>query len=100
MLDQLGNDAYCKLRRCFRFDRQADGAVNPGEFMRIDPLGLRNLLPTSWIEWLFARFAVLVRSRTGASEGTPEATVADFPVGAPDERCLDLLAICDSPLRP
>ncbi len=66
--------------------------------MRIDPLGLRNLLPASWIEWLFARFAVLVRSRTGASEGTPDATVADFPVGAPDERCLDLLAVCDSPL--
>ena len=66
--------------------------------MRIDPLGLRNRLPSAWVEWLFARFAVLVRRSTGRSDGTPEVTVADFPITAADERCLDLLAICHSPL--
>jgi 2-polyprenyl-3-methyl-5-hydroxy-6-metoxy-1,4-benzoquinol methylase len=66
--------------------------------MRLDPLGLRNLLPTAAVEWLFARFAVLVRSRTGQSDGTPEVTPADFPVTPPDSRSLDLLAICHTPL--
>jgi SAM-dependent methyltransferase len=66
--------------------------------MRLDPLGLRNLLPTTMVEWLFARFAVLVRSRTGKSDGTPEVSVADFPVTPPDDRALDLLALCGAPL--
>lgn len=66
--------------------------------MRIDPLGLRNLLPTAWVEWLFARFAVLVRRQTGDADGTPDVAIADFPVGPADARCLDLLAVCRRPL--
>ena len=62
--------------------------------MRLDPLGLRDRLPRGLVEWLFARFAVLVRSRTSGSEGAPDASWRDFPVGPPDDTCLDLLALC------
>ena len=62
--------------------------------MRLDPLGLRNLLPSRLVEWLFARFALLVRRGTQADEGTPDCTWADFPVGPANDGCLDLLAIC------
>lgn len=62
--------------------------------MRLDPLGLRNHLPRSVVEWLFARFAVLVRRRTKAGEGVPAVSWHDFPVGPADDRCLDLLALC------
>jgi SAM-dependent methyltransferase len=65
--------------------------------MRLDPLGLRNALPRSLVEWLFARFAVLVRRRTQGSEGTPDVSWRDFPVGPADDRCLDLLAFCRRP---
>ena len=51
--------------------------------MRLDPLGLRNLLPTSVIEWLFARFALLVRRQTRDTDGTPNVTPADFPITPP-----------------
>jgi len=65
--------------------------------MRLDPLGLRNLLPRSLVEWLFARFAQLVRRGTQANEGTPDCSWEDFPVGPADDACLDLLAICRLP---
>ena len=54
-------------------------------------------LPRWLVEWLFARLAVLVRRRIQRSDGLPEVTVEDFPIGTPDERCLDLLAICREP---
>ena len=62
--------------------------------MRLDPLGLRNALPRALVEWLFARFAVLVRRHTARDDGAPDATWRDFPVGPADTRCLDLLAVC------
>jgi SAM-dependent methyltransferase len=65
--------------------------------MRLDPLGLRNLLPRSLVEWLFARFAQLVRRGTQANEGMPDCSWKDFPSGPADDDCLDLLAICRSP---
>jgi SAM-dependent methyltransferase len=66
--------------------------------VRLDPLRLRDRLPRPLVERLFALFAIVVRRRTGSSEGTPEATWRDFPVGPADDRCLDLLALCRSPL--
>lgn len=66
--------------------------------MRLDPLRLRERLPRGLVEWLFARFALLVRRQTQASDGTPEATWRDFPVGPADARCLDLLAVCRDPI--
>jgi SAM-dependent methyltransferase len=65
--------------------------------VRLDPLRLRDRLPRALVERLFALFAILVRRQTGASDGTPEVSVRDFPLGAADERCLDLLAICRRP---
>jgi SAM-dependent methyltransferase len=65
--------------------------------MRLDPLGLHRHLPRTLVEWLFAGFARLVRSQAQAAQGTPAATWRDFPVGAADARCLDLLAICRRP---
>jgi SAM-dependent methyltransferase len=65
--------------------------------MRLDPLGLRNFLPRGVVEWLFARFAVLVRWQTRERDGTPEVSWRDFSVGPADERCLDLLAVCRRP---
>jgi SAM-dependent methyltransferase len=65
--------------------------------MRLDPLGLRDHLPRPLIEWLFARFALLVRRRTSAAELAPEVSVDDFPVGPVDDGCLDLLALCRHP---
>jgi SAM-dependent methyltransferase len=66
--------------------------------MRLDPLGLRNLLPSSVTKWLFARFALLVRRQTRNTDGTPTVTPTDFPITPPDARSLDLLAICHTPL--
>ncbi len=65
--------------------------------LRLDPLRLRERLPRALLERLFALFAVLVRRFASAAEGTPEVTTRDFPVGAADERCLDLLAFCRAP---
>ena len=66
--------------------------------MRLDPLRLRDRVPRPVVEWLFARFALLVRRQTQASDGTPDATWRDFPVGPADARCLDLLAVCRDPV--
>jgi len=65
--------------------------------MRLDPLGLHKRMPRGLVEWLFARFAVLVRQRTRGSEGVPAVSWHDFPVGPADDRCLDLLAYCRKP---
>ncbi|MCP4038238.1 MAG: class I SAM-dependent methyltransferase [bacterium] len=65
------------------------------KIMRIDPLGLRNWLPASWITWLFAKGALVVRRGIETSEtGMPTAGVRDFPIGPADPRDIDLLAIC------
>jgi SAM-dependent methyltransferase len=65
--------------------------------MRLDPLGLRDRLPRSWIEFLFGRLAILVRRGVKAEGELPDVTPADFPIGAVQDDCLDLLAICRSP---
>ena len=65
--------------------------------MRIDPLGLRKLLPQSLLDWLFARFALVVRRGIHEDEGIPDATVDDFPIGPADPGGIDLLAVCRRP---
>jgi len=67
--------------------------------VRLDPLGLRHILPRRLVEGLFAAFAVVVRRGIQRSEGLPDVDVTDFPIGAADERCLDLLAVCSAPKR-
>ncbi len=65
--------------------------------MKLDPLGLHKRLPRSWIEWLFATFAIFVRRQTQRDSGAPQVTWRDFPAGPADDDCLDLLAICRRP---
>ena len=68
--------------------------------MRIDPLGVRNLLPRAWIERLFAGFAVVVRRGVQREDGLPDVTWRDFPVSQPGpvaDDCVDLLAVCRRP---
>ncbi len=65
------------------------------KIMRVDPLGLRNLLPASWITWLFAKGALLVRRGIQSSDtGMPDATLRDFPIGSAAPGDIDLLALC------
>jgi SAM-dependent methyltransferase len=63
--------------------------------VRLDPLRLRDRLPRAWVEALFALGARLVRRAGARTEGTPDATWRDFPVGpADDATSLDWLAVC------
>jgi SAM-dependent methyltransferase len=65
---------------------------------RLDPLRLRERLPRGLAEWLFGRFAILVRRGIQRDEGLPEVSWHDFPIGPADDACLDLLAICHDPI--
>ena len=65
---------------------------------RLDPLGLRKRLPRGLIDFLFARFSLLVRSGIRESNaGMPDVTTADYPVRPVDDGSLDLLAVCRRP---
>jgi SAM-dependent methyltransferase len=68
--------------------------------VRLDPLRLRERLPRPLVEWLFAAFARRVRRRAAGAEGVPDVGWRDFPIGAPADDCLDLLALCRRPRRP
>ena len=89
----LGVGASEPVRRYFR---ERDRRV--ARILRLDPLGLRKMLPTFAIQWLFASFALLVRRRARSSGGLPEVTSSDYPIGPADSQCLDLLAICREPI--
>ena len=65
--------------------------------VRLDPLRLRERLPRAWVEWMFARLALLVRLAARGDEGPAAVETSDFPVGPADASCLDLLAVCRSP---
>lgn len=62
--------------------------------LRLDPLGIRNLLPAALVQFAFARLAKVVRRRSqpsGAAQIVPE----DFHVSSDDiNRALDLVALC------
>jgi SAM-dependent methyltransferase len=67
--------------------------------VRIDPLGMRKVLPRRLIDWLFGKLAVVVRRGIQQSEGLPQVTLADFPVLPARDDCLDLLAVCRAPRK-
>lgn len=67
--------------------------------VRLDPLGLRRVLPRKWIEGLFGMFAVVVRRGIAQSDGLPEVSLDDFPIEPARSDCLDLLAVCRAPRR-
>ena len=70
------------------------------KIMRLDPLGLRNLLPPRVIDWLFATFAKVVRRGIQQDEGLPDASIEDFPIGPATPEDIDLLAVCRRPRPP
>lgn len=69
-----------------------------GSIVKLDPLGLRRILPRRLIDWLFGRFALIVRRGIQQSDGLPDVSLADFPIVPANDRCLDLLAVCRGPI--
>jgi SAM-dependent methyltransferase len=65
--------------------------------LRLDPLGLRGVLPSSVRKWAFAKLARVVREkvRAGDADSFRSVRVEDFAVVADRvEESLDLLAVC------
>jgi SAM-dependent methyltransferase len=67
------------------------------KIVKIDPLRLRHRLPRGLIDFLFAKFAIIVRRGIAESDGLPEVTLDDFPIVPVQDDCLDLLAVCRGP---
>ena len=62
--------------------------------LRLDPLGLRKLIPEAVVRVVFARLARLVRRRVGAAGALPQVGVGDFTVRDDDlARALDLVLV-------
>ena len=65
--------------------------------MRLDFLKLHQRLPRSVVEWAFGTLAKVVRRGIQHDEGLPDVSERDFPIGAPADDDIDLLAICRTP---
>ena len=65
--------------------------------MRLDVLGLQRRLPRPIIEWAFGMLAKRVRRSVAQGDGVPDVCEDDFPVGAPSDDDIDLLAVCTRP---
>jgi len=62
--------------------------------LRLDPLGVRNMLPEKVVHFAFAKLARIVRKQA-RPEGTTDMSPDDFFVSAESvDRALDLVAIC------
>jgi 2-polyprenyl-3-methyl-5-hydroxy-6-metoxy-1,4-benzoquinol methylase len=64
---------------------------------RLDPLRLRRRLPRGLVDWLFARLSIVVRLAARRSGTTPEVRDEHYPMGAADDDCVDLVAVCRGP---
>ena len=64
---------------------------------RLDPLRLRRRLPRGLVDWLFARLSIVVRLAARRSGTTPEVRDEHYPIGAADDGCIDLVAVCRGP---
>ncbi len=75
------------------FDAGRERAVN--RMLRLDPLGIRNLLPRSLVEFAFARLSVVVRRQAKQHARTDEIVPEDFSASAQRiDEALDLIALC------
>lgn len=83
----------CGNDKVMAFERAR--GVQANRILRFDPLGLRNLIPKSVVEWAYPKLARLVRKGIQQS-GSQMATItpADFSIGADPNDSVDLLAIC------
>jgi len=78
--------------RVLAYERARGEAV--ARILRLDPLGLRRLLPAVVVERAFPRLARLVRRRLGVARTLPAVTAADFSVREESlERALDLVLV-------
>jgi hypothetical protein len=82
----------CGNERVMAFER-ARGA-QAGKILRLDPLGLRHLLPRTLIEWAYPRLARLVRRNITADGASATIEPDDFHISDHCEGSLDLLAMC------
>ena len=78
--------------RVYAFE-QARGA-QAQKILRLDPLGLRHRLPDAFVKFVFARLALLVRSRVAAEDGAlTQLTPADFSIATEEPpQWIDLVA--------
>lgn len=76
------------------FDDEREKAVQ--RILKLDPLGLRDLIPRSVVEFAFAKLALLVRRQARDAAGGDRMVPEDFFVSDenPDE-ALDLVALCE-----
>ncbi len=82
-----GNDKVTK------FDKARQQSVE--RILRLDPLGLRNLLPQGIINFAFANLAKLVRSQAKNAAGEDPIVPGDFFVSDENlDSALDLVALC------
>jgi len=78
-----------------RFDQARQRSVR--RILRLDPLGVRNLLPQSLINFAFARLANIVRSQAKSAAGDDRIEPDDFFVTEENlDSCLDLVALCSA----
>jgi 2-polyprenyl-3-methyl-5-hydroxy-6-metoxy-1,4-benzoquinol methylase len=80
--------------RVTAFDERRKQAIE--RILRLDPLGIRNILPQWLINFAFARLAVLVRQQAKGPESTDDLIEpADFFVAGENvDSALDLVALC------
>ena len=79
--------------RVYAFERARGAQVQ--RILRLDPLGLRKLLPQALVRFAFARLALLVRSRVASSNAdVVQLTPEDFTIADSEPpQWLDLLAV-------
>ncbi len=77
------------------FDRGREAAVK--RILALDPLGIRNLLPTFVVNFAFAKLSTVVRRSARKSTDEVKITPEDFYVSADGvDEALDLVAICSA----
>lgn len=87
LLGTFGNE------KVLEFDRNRRRAVE--RILRLDPLGLRRLLPKRFVHFAFARLAQLVRRIAHRSVGAAPIVIEDFTIRDGDlELATDLVALC------
>jgi len=91
----------CRIRgmnaseRVLSYERARGDQIR--RILRLDPLGLRKLIPEPIVRVAFARLARLVRRRVGAAGALPSVGPEDFAVRDDDlERALDLVLVWSS----
>ncbi|MBI1816124.1 MAG: class I SAM-dependent methyltransferase [Deltaproteobacteria bacterium] len=92
---QVDMHGVCGNEKVMAFERAR--GVQAGKILRLDPLGLRRVLPQALIEWVYPKLARLVRQNIARADGATDAIgIDDFHISTNPEGSLDLLAICQA----